>query len=266
MGARRLFFGFFDELTDRFGTHYAGKLDALETATETRINKELEGLDPAQLAELTKSTREQRKLISTGAAYGNEVVSTSKQILAFGAAGIGLTAAFSKDLATLPTPLLKLIGVAAIFYLNLSILALYTLFCFLWQTRFRYPFLYFSRIGNAVPYFYYRAISTETPRTVFQTAAEKMIGASHYANDLVDFVRYLRPPTKDSDGGGAEGTAALDCARKQARDELQQYFLHLSYQGYVNQYEVRMNNQFLYGLIASVAAALALAVYAYWPR
>ena len=49
-------------------------------------------------------------------------------------------------------------------------------------------------------------------------------------------------------GNGANGEDAK-VKRHLIRDELQQYFLILSYQGYVNQYEVKMNNQFLYGLI-----------------
>jgi hypothetical protein len=128
--------------------------------------------------------------------------------------------------------------------------------------------LYFSRIGNALPYFYYRAISPDTPRTIFQTAEEKMLSAKLYAKDLKSFVQYMVPPPVPVGQDASQETESLKADRKRriARDDLQQYFLLLSYQGYVNQYEVRMNNQFLYGLIASAIATLVLAIYTFCYR
>ena len=41
-------------------------------------------------------------------------------------------------------------------------------------------------------------------------------------------------------------------------------FYLISYQGYVNQYEVTMNNQFLYGLMASAGSAAVLALYVFF--
>lgn len=258
--------GFFDELTDHFGRCYRTELEALESRTEIKLDQRISGLDSNGLDSLISSIREQRQLVSTGAAYGNEIVSTSKQILAFGAAGIGFTAAFSRDLASLPPAFLKLVGIAALFYFNLTALSFFTLFGFLWQTRFRYPFLYFARIGNTRRYFYYRAISPATPRTIFQTAKEKMAGAELYADDLLAFFEHSLPGKPEQQTPDRVNEPGIQRKRMAVRDELQQYFLLLSYQGYINQYEVRMNNQFLYGLISSLVAAGAIAVYAFWPR
>ena len=167
-------------------------------------------------------------------------------------------------------------GVAVLFYVDLIGLSLYTIFGFTWQTRFRYPFLYFRKIGNTVPFFYYQAVSPETPRSMFQTTDEKIFAADLYAEDLVRFLQHIVPEMKlggkrnasedrfiDSETPQAEENPELRLKRRMVRDELQQYFLLISYQGYVNQYEVKMNNQFLYGLIASVGAAAALAMFLY---
>jgi hypothetical protein len=248
--------GLWDELTDRFGAAKGDELAKIEQDAEQTIESEFAKLNPQELASLVGSLRERRKLVTTGAAYANEVVATSKQILTFGGAGIGLAAAFSRELATLPPALLAIIASAALFYLNLIALSLYTLFSYLWQARFRYPFLYFNKIGNTMPNFYYSALSPSTPRHTFQTAEEKLVAAELYAKDLEAFLRYMIP-TRDAAKPAEDAAAKLwvDGNSRAARDELQQYFLLLSYQGYVNQYEVRLTNQFLYGLVSSAIAA-----------
>lgn len=249
--------GLWDELTDRFGTAKREELAKIEQDAEQAIESELAKLKPEELAALAVSLRERRKQVTTGAAYANEVVATSKQILTFGGAGIGLAAAFSRELATLPPALLAIIASAALFYLNLIALSLYTLFSYLWQARFRYPFLYFTKIGNTIPNFYYSAISASTPRHTFQTADEKLEAARLYAMDLKAFLSYMIPPRAEDEKPVADTAAKLwiEGNARAVRDELQQYFLLLAYQGYVNQYEVRLTNQFLYGLVSSAISA-----------
>lgn len=284
MAIIRAFRGFVDELTDRFGSHYSETLDAIEQQADKELDDLLSQLSPKQIQELLDTIRARRSLITSGPAYQNEVVSISKQMLTFGAAGIGLTVAFAKDLSNLPPLFLRAIGVAGIFYLNLIALSLFSIFVFLWQSRFRYPFLYFRKIGNAVPFFYYQTLSPQTPRSTFQTAEEKCTAAKLYADDLLSFLHHLLPemPTDglSNDAHGtpvpsADAKSAAACKtgdaqererrlkRRVVRDELQQYFLVIAYQGYTNQYEVRMNNQFLYGLISSAIAAAAVALYAF---
>jgi hypothetical protein len=258
----RIVQGFWDELSGRFPHLYGEQLDKIESETEAAIESLLSILSADQLKKLLETIRERRSLVYTNAAYGNEIVSTSKQILAFGGAGIGLVAAFAHNLADLPSALLKLIGIAALFYLDLIALSLITILQFVWLTRFRYPFLYFRRIGNTTPFFYYQAISPKVPRSTFQTAEEKYLAAQLYGEDLIKFIRHLIPEPSD---GSAEGDCRSEdrLMRKVVRDELQQYFLLISYQGYVNQYEVRMNNYFLSGLMASIVAVTVVAVCAF---
>lgn len=260
--------GFFDELTERFHARYATSLESIETPAAAEIDAALSKLSLQQLEVLKTVIRDHRSLLVTNAAYGNEIIAISKQILAFGGAGIGLAVAFSQRFAEMPPAALRIAGVVAIFYGNLILLSLYTIFIFVWQSRFRYPFLYFRQIGNAFPFFYYQSISPDTPRAIFQSADQKMMAAQLYATDLIKFLRYhvekyvpasaAPAPAAVGSGNGANGEDAK-VKRHLIRDELQQYFLILSYQGYVNQYEVKMNNQFLYGLIGSAISALAIA-------
>jgi hypothetical protein len=267
MPGANAFLGIYDELTNRFGRDYAAALENLEDGANSDLDRLLAELTEAELDFLLTTIRARRGLLSIGAAYGNEVVATSKQILAFGGAGIGLAAAFLQRLSEVPPFILKTVAVVALFYGNLILLSLYIIFSFSWQARFRYPFLYFKRIGNTVPFFYYQAISPDTPRSLFQTKDEKGKAAMLYATDLVKFVRYHVDSVKSeqevapdsADDSSPVRPSLLRAKRRIVRDEIQQYFLVVSYQGYVNQFEIKMNNHFLYGIIGAIAGALLIA-------
>jgi hypothetical protein len=259
--------GFIDELTNRFARDHIVALNEIEDSTNSEIERLLQTLPKKELDELLTTIRARRGLLSVGAAYGNEVIATAKQILAFGGAGIGLAAAFLQKLTEVPPSILKGVALVALFYGNLILLSLYIIFSFAWQARFRYPFLYFTRIGNTVPFFYYQAISPDTPRSMFQSGATKETAARLYAADFVRFVRHHIPTLisgQDVTGQivdtSTKESARLEAKRRVVRDEIQQYFLILSYQGYINQYEVRMNNDFLYGLIGATVGAVALGI------
>jgi hypothetical protein len=262
------FSGIYDELTNSFGRDYAAALENLEDGADRDLDKLLAELSEEELDYLLTTIRARRGLLSIGAAYGNEVVATSKQILAFGGAGIGLAAAFLQRLFEVPPFILKTVAVVALFYGNLILLSLYIIFSFSWQARFRYPFLYFKRIGNTVPFFYYQAISADTPKSMFQSGAVKYEAAKFYQDDLVKFIRYHVDSVRSeeevapdsADDGSPVRSSLLRAKRRIVRDEIQQYFLVVSYQGYVNQFEIRMNNHFLYGITSATAAALVIAM------
>jgi hypothetical protein len=258
--------GILDELNNRFARDYAAALQELEDGANTKLDDLLGELSEEELDYLLTTIRARRGLLSIGAAYGNEVVATSKQILAFGGAGIGLAAAFLQRLSEVPPFILKTVAVVALFYGNLILLSLYIIFSFSWQARFRYPFLYFKRIGNTVPFFYYQAISSDTPRSMFQSGEVKYKAASLYASDLVKFVRYHVDSVVSEEDVAADSAddsspvrrSLLRAKRRIVRDEIQQYFLVVSYQGYVNQFEVKMNNHFLFGVIGATLGALLI--------
>lgn len=253
--------GILDEFRHRLRKQHGAEIDRIEAETEANVENCLAGLNRDELASLLEIVQTRRAMVDVNPAYSNEVVNISKQILSFGVAGLALAAALFRDLQNLPTGVLRLVGIIALFYLNLMLLSLFIVFIFLWQTRFRYPFLYFKRIGNTVPFFYYRSISPQTPRDVFQSAGQKLDAMRLYADDLVRFVAYfsqavqghvpaLTPPDKTPQ-------LAKEGLTYMLKDELKQYFLLLAYQGYVNQYEVRITNYYLYGLIGSCGAVVA---------
>lgn len=242
----------------------AGRVLDIESRTEEAIRAEFAQLSRDEIDCLLEVLRARRGSLATGAAYNNEIISISKQILAFGGAGLGIVAAFAKSLSDLPSAILKPLALLSLFYVDLTILSLFTIIQFVWLTRIRYPFLYLQRIGNTVPYFYYRTISPEVPRHLILTADEKVRSIELYAADLVRFIRYHLPQRTDGAPNPPDNhDAGLKLKRRELQDELQQYFLLISYQGYVNQFEVRMNNCFLYGLIASILSTLVVGITIY---
>ena len=140
--------GFIDELTNRFGRDHVVALDQIESTADAEIEALLRPLSKEDLEDLLATIRARRGLLSVGAAYGNEVVATAKQILAFGGAGIGLAAAFLQKLTEVPPLILKCVAVVGLFYGNLILLSLYIIFSFAWQARFRYPFLSSAESGT----------------------------------------------------------------------------------------------------------------------
>ena len=233
-------------------------INELEDSTEKEINYSLSTFDAKQLEEFIELVRHRKGQIDVSPAYGNEVVSISKQILSFGAAGLAFVAAFARDISSLPEEFVLPISFIGLLYFNLVLLSLFIIFLFLYQSRFRYPFLYLKSMGNAIPYFYYRAMSANIPYWFFQTKDNKMKAIEIYLNDLKKFTKYTVESVGDAQNEESENN--LNALKRQAKDELQQYFLLISYQGYVNQYEVRINNYFIYGIVGSVASLIILGI------
>jgi hypothetical protein len=111
------------------------------------------------------------------------------------------------------------------------------------QARFRYPSLYFENIGNAWPFFYYATI-TPVARAPIQSASQRFVAAAAYAKDFASFSeRVLKEEPKE-----------------RLRAELQQYFLLMSYQGYVHQFSLRLASIFIYGFTGAVCTAVLMFV------
>jgi hypothetical protein len=195
---------------------------------------------------LTERIRKRRSFLSLSSDINTEVVGVCKQVLAFGAAGLGLSIGFADKLALLSVGLQKAIVIAGIVYSELVLVSLLVLFFYLLQARFRYPFLSFERIGNTWPWFYYASISPEVPRLPLQTPGKRLFAARLYAADLVRFAnRAVAETTKD-----------------ELRIEIQQYFLLLAYQGYVHQFSLRLTNIFFYGVAGSICTGVVLILWA----
>jgi hypothetical protein len=218
-------------------------VDGLIGSTVSEDDKASEPASKTSLIiDVIKARREKLALTSSTT---DQIVGICKQILAFGAAGLALSVGFSEKLHTLNTGIQKVIVLTGIFYVELVVISLVVLVCYLLQAHFRYPFLYFKKIGNAWPYFYYASVSREVSRFPIQTARKRVLAGKKYAEDFVRFAeRCLNETPKD-----------------RLRTELQQYFLLISYQGYVQQFSLRLANLFFYGF---VGAALSTTLIWVW--
>jgi hypothetical protein len=223
---------------------YVALFADIEEAAETFLVDVTESAtDPDTL---TERIRKRRSFLSLASDINTEVVGICKQVLAFGAAGLGLSIGFADKLALLSVGLQKAIVIAGIVYFELVLVSLLVLFFYLLQARFRYPFLSFERIGNTWPWFYYASISPEVPRGPLQTPRQRFFAARLYAADLVRFANRAVAETK----------------KEELRIEIQQYFLLLAYQGYVHQFSLRLTNIFFCGVAGSISTGLMLLVWA----
>jgi hypothetical protein len=195
---------------------------------------------------LTERIRKRRSALSLASDINTEVVGICKQVLAFGAAGLGLSLGFADKLVLLPVGLQKAIVIGGIVYFELVLVSLLVLFFYLLQARFRYPFLSFEHIGNTWPWFYYASVTPEVPRAPLQSPRKRFLAACLYAKDLVRFA----------------SRAVAETDKEELRVEIQQYFLLLAYQGYVHQFSLRLTNIFFCGVVGSISTGLLLFMWA----
>jgi hypothetical protein len=214
---------------------------------DAKINAEITNLlgtvDDARRAEILSRIRARRDKLSLSSDITDHVLSVCGTLLGFGAAGLGLSVGFADKIRQFDPLVQKVIVAVGIVYLELALVSLIVLLLYMLQARFRYPFLYFGKIGNTWPWFYYASISPAVSRRSIQTRGELLAAAQHYASDFVAFSK----------------KAADETPADELRNELQQYYLLIAYQGYVHQFSLRLANLFFYGLIASIASGMFLA-------
>jgi hypothetical protein len=194
------------------------------------------------LTEVIKGRREKLALTSSTT---SQIVGICQQILAFGAAGLALSVGFSDKIHSFSVSAQKLIVLTGIFYVELVSLSLVVLVWYLLQAHFRYPFLYFKKIGNAWPYFYYSSISRNVNRAPIQGARARAEAGTLYAEDFVKFSK----------------ACLTETPKQRLRAELQQYFLLISYQGYVQQFALRLANVFFYGFVGAVVSTTLIGIW-----
>lgn len=194
------------------------------------------------LIDVIKGRREKLALTSSTT---DQIVGICKQILAFGAAGLALSVGFSDKIHTFSVPIQKAIVLTGILYVELVVLSLVVLMWYLLQAHFRYPFLYFQKIGNAWPFFYYASISHEVNRSPVQSKKARLRAGALYAEDFVKF----------------SDRCLKETPKQRLRAELQQYFLLMSYQGYVQQFALRFANLFIYGLVGATFSTALIGVW-----
>lgn len=217
---------------------------AVERVADGCLNDLLGSLTDTASDVLADRFKDRRERLSLSTGITDQIIGICQQILAFGAGGIALAVPFLDKVASLSPGLQKALALASLFYGELIGLSLVVLVLYVMQARFRYPFLYFEKIGNTWPYFYYSSISPETPRSAFPLPAFHRQGGLLYARDILRFAQRTLTETHQD----------------RARNELQQYFLLVAYQAYVNQFSLRLANCFLYGLVGAIASTVVLAL------
>lgn len=237
---------------------YRTNLPAIDDATDKKITDLLSGVAKPDdgagkpesaaakptAAEMLTRIRARRDKIPLSSSTTDRILGICTTLLGFGAAGLGLSVGFLDKLRQLDLLTQKIIVAAGIVYFELVLVSLIVLVLYVSQARFRYPYLYFKKIGNTWPWFYYATVSPEVSRNPFQGREARLKAAQLFASDFEAFSQKAIAETKADE----------------LRNELQQYYLLIAYQGYAHQFSLRLTNFFLYGLIGSIAAGVFLAV------
>lgn len=221
---------------------WTAKFEPIEVETDKFVRQLIEEF-PGRSDDLISIIKGRRERLSLSSGITSQIVSICQQILAFGAAGLALSVGFIDKIRQLSVPIQKSLAIIGIFYSELVLLSLVVLLWYMLQARFRYPSLYFENIGNAWPFFYYATI-TPVARAPIQTASQRFVAAAAYAKDFASFSeKVLKEEPKE-----------------RLRAELQQYFLLMSYQGYVHQFSLRLASIFIYGFTGAVCTAALMFV------
>jgi hypothetical protein len=213
----------------------------IEQIVDTFISGSLANLKDDAAEKLIAITKDRRQRLPLSTGITDQIVGICQQILTFGAAGVALTVGFADKLKQFSVMTQKMLAIVGIFYTELVAISLLVLIWYLLQARFRYPSVYFEKIGNAWPFFYYASI-TPVARAPIQCSRQRFKSAVAYASD---FIRFADRFSKET-------------AQDRLRTELQQYFLLMSFQAYVNQFSLRLANLFMYGFFGAMLTAFIL--------
>ena len=222
---------------------YRLDLPPIDAQTDAEIARLLCGVSPTNSKDILDRIHSRRDKLPLTTDITDQVLTVCGTLLGFGAAGLGLTVGFADKIRQFEPLLQKIIVAVGIVYFELALVSLAVLILYMLQARFRYPFLYFAKIGNTWPWFYYATISPEVSRRPVQSRDELLAAAHYYANDFIAFCK----------------KAIDETPAEELRNELQQYYLLVAYQGYISQFSLRLTNLFFYGLIASLASGVFLA-------
>jgi len=236
-----------DKFTERY---WADLQRAWEQETVQLIDKQLSRFDSGSpegkksLEIFIERLADRRKNLHIKPEFTPQVVGVCQQILAFGMAGLGLIVAFWSRLTDLAPFWQAVAKTGFLISLNLTGIAFAVLIWFFVQARSRYPFLFLERFGNAVPFFYYETLRRRWRYSPLLTRRGIARTNRDYLSDFAGFTETLIDEDKD--------------LTKRARYELQQYFLLIAYQGYLDQYEMQLEHLFLYCSIAGVSSAVVV--------
>lgn len=225
---------------------------------QSRLERRTERLIERQLARFSSDTEEGKKILVAFVDRSSErrknlhikpeftpqVVAVCQQILSFGMAGLGLVVAFWAKLVDIAPFWQAVIKTASVISLNLTAVSFFVLVWFFVQARSRYPFLFLERLGNATPFFYYETLSRRWHYRPLSTTYQILEANRRYLSDFGTFAQKLVDEDKS--------------LLQRAKYELQQYYLLIVYQGFLDQFEMQLEHIFLYGSVAGVLSAVVV--------
>jgi hypothetical protein len=233
---------------------YVAVLQArLEQRTERQIRRQLARFDlktdegKKAFESFIERLSDRRKNLHIKPEFTPQVVGACQQILAFGMAGLGLGVAFSARLADITPFWQSMVKTAFLVSLNLTAMSFLVLVWFFIQARSRYPFLFLDRLGNAAPFFYYETLSRTWHYPPIRTRRGILNANFNYLVDLGRFAQTLVNENADP--------------IERARYELQQYYLLIVYQAFLDQFEMQLEHIFLYGTVSGVLSALVVSTW-----
>jgi hypothetical protein len=222
------------------GSAWRQSLPQIENVADSALCGLLATFPDENVEAIINVIKVRRQQLPLSSSTGAQITSLCGQLLAFGAAGLALAVGFADKIASLPQPLRHVLFLLGIFYALLVIVSLIVIFIYLLQATFRYPYLYFDKIGNAWPSFYYASISLKVSRQPVQFPRQQLRAAGLYAEDLLSFAQ----------------KCVNETPKERLRNELQQYFLLIAYQAYSHQFSLRLGNTFIYGLVGAFSATV----------
>jgi len=233
---------------ERTESYFATLQARIERRAERQIEKQLARF-PSGSAEqkehfdaFIQRLSDRRKNLQIRPEFTPQVVGACQQILAFGVAGLGLVVAFGTRITDAAPFWQSVAKAACLIALNLTGIAFLVLVWFFVQARSRYPFLFLERLGNAPPFFYYETLTRSSNYRPLSSISGIFKANRTYLKDLSGFAKNLVDEDQDP--------------IQRAKYELQQYFLLIVYQGYLDQYEMQLEHLFLYCSVSGVLSAL----------
>ena len=154
-----------------------------------KIITETASLKTDEVDKLSDRIRVRRQALVLSSSSRVEILGISKQILAFGGAGLAAALATANNIRNAGATVQSILALVGILYLELMIVSLVVLIIYMLQARYRYPSLFLEKIGNAWPFFYYASISNDVPRAELPTGRQQFTGACLYSTRL----RAIRP-------------------------------------------------------------------------
>ena len=243
----------FGDIAQFLTTEIGEQFDRVDAALQELV-RQLRARPAEELAALRKDVKEMIDFVTrrSDAADGErfKYLQSSLQVIGFILVIFGLAlSGLDKTTAWSPIVLASLVSVGfALVVAGLGSLVIVVMYFA--QARFRYPFVYYSQLGNSWRWFYYGNVDPETPEGEFfyRNRDYQQRYARAYATDLERYLsRYIRDPLPE-----------------QIISDLRQLFLLIEHDRYKQRFKQHMVHAALYTGCAALAAFIGGLIGSYW--